>query len=342
MPKPRLVKLAESWRPDPKDPHGEDKLRLIRYLLQLETSAAAPIPILKLLREVPFTTISGREPLQHKLLGPLRRDRRVFIGTSNRGVFLVTSAEDVDATLGFYTWRVRAELRHARNLKALAKRTKVLDGYTPKAHTKDRAVIYFDESGTPNIADKHPPVFVVAAVIIDSRQDLSMIDHRFNSATTLLKKPAGSELRTKGMSIAHHAKALRELAMLDFQWAAACFDKSQLDSVGFQFPKTFYRYAFQFLVGELLTLAWQADLVIDENSTTTFQSELREHLRRQNSGLPVNRLGEINFAQSSKTRLVQLADLIAGAVRRRIVGEPQPFREIEHKMIDLHFWPPRG
>jgi len=32
-------------------------------------------------------------------------------------------------------------------------------------------------------------------------------------------------------------------------------------------PITFYRYAFQFLVGELLTVAWQAELVIDEHST---------------------------------------------------------------------------
>jgi hypothetical protein len=110
---------------------------------------------------------------------------------------------------------------------------------------------------------------------------------------------------------------------------------------GFADPKTFYRYAFQFLIGDLLTVAWQADLVIDENSTPEFQAQLESYLRRQNSGLPVNRLGTIKFSDSSKQRLIQLADLVAGGVRRASDGEPVPLREIEHKMINLQFWPPR-
>ena len=104
---------------------------------------------------------------------------------------------------------------------------------------------------------------------------------------------------------------------------------------------TFYRYAFQFLVGDLLTIAWQADLVIDENSTAVFQAQFEDYLRRQNSCLPINRLGTIKFSDSGKERLVQLADLVAGAVRRSVAGEGRPLREIEHKMINVQFWPPR-
>jgi hypothetical protein len=103
---------------------------------------------------------------------------------------------------------------------------------------------------------------------------------------------------------------------------------------------TFYRYAFQFLIGDLLTMAWQADLVLDQNSTDTVQAELELYLRRENSGLPVSRLGSIAFSDSSKNRLVQLADLVAGAIRRSVAGEPRPLREIEDKMINLQHWPP--
>ncbi len=94
-------------------------------------------------------------------------------------------------------------------------------------------------------------------------------------------------------------------------------------------------------MGDLLTMAWQADLVLDQNSTEAVQAELETYLRRENSGLPVSRLGAINFTDSSKSRLVQLADLVAGAVRRSVDGDPQPLREIEDKMINLQFWPPR-
>ena len=141
--------------------------------------------------------------------------------------------------------------------------------------------------------------------------------------------------------MAKHARALRELSLIDYQWAAACFDKSRLVSAGFEDPKTLYRYAFQFLIGDLLMTAWQADLVIDQNSTREFQRQLAVYLRRQNSGLPMQRLQSVSFAESSKQRLVQLADLVAGAVRRSANGQQAPLRQIEHQMINLQFWPPR-
>ena len=113
------------------------------------------------------------------------------------------------------------------------------------------------------------------------------------------------------------------------------------DDGWFPDPMMFYRYAFQFLVGDLLTVAWPADLAQDQQSTQAAKAESEEHLRTQNSGLAVSRLGSVKFSDSSKTRLVQLADLVAGAVRRSAAGEALPLREIEDKMINLQFWPPR-
>lgn len=342
MPEPRLVRLAKSWSPDPDDKYGEDKRRLIRFLLDNGHTAANPVTLPAVLANITFTRSYHREALQHKLLGPLRRDAKVFVGTSNAGIFLVTTADDVDATLGFYTWRIRAELRHARNLRALAKRTKLLTGHETTLPTnKERAVIYLDESGNPNVQDLNPPVLVIGAVVIESRQELAGLDQRFRNAFAVIKRSEDHELRTAGLSIAKHGKVLRELSLLDYQWAAACFDKSKLTSVGFADPTTFYRYAFQFLIGDLLTIAWQADIVIDENSTPAFQEQLESYLRRQNSGLPINRIGSVKFSSSSKQRLIQLADLVAGAVRRSVEGDRVPLREIEHKMINLQFWPPK-
>ncbi|MPZ21337.1 MAG: DUF3800 domain-containing protein [Luteitalea sp.] len=46
-------------------------------------------------------------------------------------------------------------------------------------------------------------------------------------------------------------------------------------------------------------------------------------------GLPVSRLGSVRFSDSSKSRLVQLADLVAGAVRGSVEGQSLPLRELE-------------
>lgn len=78
MAKPRLVRLAESWAPDPDDKYGEDKRRLIRYLLDNGHSALKPITLPAILDRVQFARSYHREALQHKLIGPLRRDAKVF------------------------------------------------------------------------------------------------------------------------------------------------------------------------------------------------------------------------------------------------------------------------
>lgn len=342
MAKSRMVRFAETWTPDPDDPLGEDKRRLVTYLLENQVTVENPRSIESILDQGLFSKAYTRSAFQHRLLGPLREDPRVFVGTSNAGLFLVTTPEDADATLAFYTSRIRAELRHARNLRKLAKRTKLMDGYLSAIpEKKDRATIFLDESGSPSVADHEPPVFIVAAVVIESRHDLADLEQRFKNAFAAIGRPEDHELKTAGLSLKKHTRVLRELSLLDYQWAAACFDKPLLTSAGFADPMTFYRYAFQFLVGDLLTVAWRADLVVDQNSTEAVQAELEDHLRRQNSGLPVSRLGSVNFSDSSKTRLVQLADLVAGAVRRSVAGETLPLREIEDKMINLQFWPPR-
>lgn len=129
MAKSRTIRLAESWRPEPDDPYGADKRRLVRYLLDNHISSTNPRPIDSIRREVNFTRSYGREAFQHQLLGPLRRDPKVFVGTSRSGIFQVTTPEDVDVTLGFYTWRVRSELAHARNFRSLARRTRLMAGY---------------------------------------------------------------------------------------------------------------------------------------------------------------------------------------------------------------------
>jgi hypothetical protein len=339
---PRIVRLAKSWTPDPDDPFGEDKRRLIRFLLDNNITAMNPRPIGWILDNCTLERHYSREAFQHQLLGPLRRDPRVFVGTSSAGLFLVTSPEDADVTLGFYTARVRAELYHARNLRRLAKRTKLMKGYAAEIpDNKDRATIYVDESGSPDIHDHTPPVFIVAAVVVESRQELAGLEQRFKNAFSAIGRPEEHELKTAGLSVRKHARVLRELSLLEYQWAAACFDKPNLTTAGFADPLTLYRYSFQFLIGELLTVSWQADLVLDQNSTDIVQQELEAYLRRQNSGLPVSRLGSVKFSDSSKTRLVQLADLVAGAVRRFMAGERHPLLEIEDKMISVQFWPPR-
>jgi hypothetical protein len=45
MTRSRILRLAESWTPDPEDQYGEDERRLIRFLLENSITAQNPRPI---------------------------------------------------------------------------------------------------------------------------------------------------------------------------------------------------------------------------------------------------------------------------------------------------------
>jgi hypothetical protein len=216
MSKSKLVRLAERWKPRDGDPDGEDQRRLLDYLLERSASWSNPVTIDKVLEEAGFANSYSRSAFQHRLLGPLRKRCDVFVGTGSSGIFLVTTPQDADQTLGFYTTRVRQELRHARNLRNLARHTKLFESYTSIGDPeKPRAVIFIDESSTPTTADLMPPVFVVGAVVIESREELAALEQRFKNACAIIKRPVEHELRTAGLSPAKHPQVLRELSLID-------------------------------------------------------------------------------------------------------------------------------
>lgn len=132
MVKSPVLRLAQNWKPAPSAPNGEDQSRLVAYLLQSNARATNPVSIPRILEDVEFARSYNRHSLQHRLVGPLQKRKGIFVGWNRGGLFRATSAEDADAALATYTARARAELHHARNLEALAKRTRLFEGYVSK------------------------------------------------------------------------------------------------------------------------------------------------------------------------------------------------------------------
>ena len=98
-------------------------------MLEHNVTVTNPRSIESLLKSGLFTREYKRSQFQQQVVGPLRRDPRIFVGWSGGGLFLVTSPDAADAALAAYTGRIRAELRHARSLRKLARRTRLMDGH---------------------------------------------------------------------------------------------------------------------------------------------------------------------------------------------------------------------
>jgi hypothetical protein len=107
--------------------------------------------------------------------------------------------------------------------------------------------------------------------------------------------------------------------------------------------KTFYKYASQFLAGDLLSISSRSELYFDEYgaSQSRFDRELQAYLIDRNAGLPRDHLKSIAMLSSGKEPLIQLADLTAGVVRRAARGDAELLYAVEDKMIDVGIWPPK-
>ena len=339
-----ILSDARDWEPADEDPVGADKRTLLDYLLQNGRGIENAVAIARIREEAGFRRRYSREAIQQKLIVPLRDEGRVFIGTSNRGVFLLEKAEDAEETINFYSTRIRSELRHVRNVKALARRYRLFNRYKSRKPPNGQTLIYFDESGTPSMADiAEQPLFIIGAVLIEDRRLLRTLPKRFEFIADLIGQPKNYEFRFNKLNKGQRAKVLRELSVIDFQWAAVCFVKARLTSPGFAKAKTFYKYTSHFLAGDLLTISSRSELFFDEYgaSRSQFDRELQAYLIDRNAGLPPYHLKSISMLSSGREPLIQLADLIAGVVRKAASGDNELLYSVEDKMIDVRIWPPR-
>ena len=344
MPKKTMLEAVADWEPNPDDPSGGDKHVLLNFLAKHAVGSRNPISIERVASSAAFSRKYTREGVQQQLMVPLRAEGQIFIGTGSKGIYLIDSPEDGDKTIQFYSTRIRSELRHLRNLKSLAARYNLFSGYTSSKRKGPKCFLYFDESGTPSLKDASTtPHFIVCGVLLENAGALRSIDKRFDLIADILGKPSGYEFKSVSLNKKQYTTILKELAPLDFQWAAVCFVKKRLTSKGFGDSTTFYRFAYQFLAEELLNIAWDAELYFDEYSKigSAFEKEFASYIKARNAGLPPHRLKSVTMLSSDRSRLIQLADLLAGIVKNQAKGKFDLQHLVDDKVIRVQYWPRR-
>ncbi|EMO88185.1 hypothetical protein LEP1GSC024_4106 [Leptospira noguchii str. 2001034031] len=58
---------------------------------------------------------------------PFRESDKIFIGTSQKGIYFIESSADAKNTLDFYTNRIRSEQKHLRNLKKIIRKNNLFE-----------------------------------------------------------------------------------------------------------------------------------------------------------------------------------------------------------------------
>lgn len=204
-------------------------------------------------------------------------------------------------------------------------------------------LVFLDDSGDPGfkVAKGSTPCFVIALVIFDDELEAEKCAVALKESRRSLGLSDNFELRFNGTKRVHRLVLVARAAQFKFRVRAIVMDKARIYGVELRRSKeSFYRYAIKMVLKHNQGQIRDARLKIDGHGDREFRRELRAYLSREvqvKTGPPVIR--DLKIVDSNRNILIQLADLVAGSLRRHAEGiktDHAVYRaEIESRLEDV-------
>lgn len=207
-------------------------------------------------------------------------------------------------------------------------------------------LVFIDESGDPGMKRKEgtSEYFIVTAVVFEDHDDANACDEQIERLKAGCL-PRGGEFHFNKCSAGVRRKFLTESAKFQYLYFTFAFNKAKLYGEGFQYKNSFYKYAVNLLFENLKPHLHDAVIVFDRCGNREFQAELKKYLTKRVSreaGRP-RLLKKIKTNESHSNNLLQLADMVCGAVARSLrkdKADRQMYRRIiSHREMSFRIWP---
>ena len=187
-------------------------------------------------------------------------------------------------------------------------------------------LVFLDESGDPGmkLQQGSSEYFFVTLVIFEDNEEALRADHHIAALREQLRLDASFEFRFNKMNYRLRTRFLRELCGFDFCYYAIAVKKGQLTARGFHFSESFYKVACRYVFTNAKTILRDAVVVIDGSGSRGFQRQLVTYLRRGiNPRAPGDsHIRKIKIEDSHRNNLLQLADMVCGALARSYGDKP--------------------
>jgi len=206
-------------------------------------------------------------------------------------------------------------------------------------------LVFIDESGDPglNIEGGSSKYFIVALVAFDDHDDALSADDRISRLRREQGFPAKFEFHFNKMKPAYRRRFLEAIASYNFFYFAVVMDKSKLTEREFPFKESIHKYACGLLLEDLKPRLNNAIVVVDGSESKTFRQELKSYLiRRLKDDSGKCFIKKVRVLDSTTTNLLQLADMVVGAVARSFSGkkDSREYRSlIAHREMNVEVWP---
>lgn len=203
-------------------------------------------------------------------------------------------------------------------------------------------LVFIDESGDTGrkIEQGSSRYFVVVLVLFEDHEEALACDQHIGILRKELKMSEWQEFKFNKMRRNQREEFLKTVLPFSFFYFGIVINKDpqKLYGNGFKVKESFYKYACSLVFESARPYLQNATVVVDGSGSREFKRRLQSYLRRKTDGL----IRKVKIQSSHSNNLLQLADMIAGAVHRSFSqkGDRDVYRPIiKPREIKVQVWP---
>lgn len=181
-------------------------------------------------------------------------------------------------------------------------------------------LIFIDDSGDPGfkIGKGSSPVFVIACVIFDDELEAEKTAVAIKELRRSLKKSDNFEFKFNKTNRELRLKFLEHIAHSKFRIRAIVFEKNKVRSNELKTSKqSFYNYAIKMVLKHNFGTIKEAKIRLDGHGDRIYKREVIRYLRKELNNRENRVFQKLQFVDSRSNVLIQLTDMIAGAIHRK-------------------------
>ena len=202
-------------------------------------------------------------------------------------------------------------------------------------------LVFIDESGDTGLKIERgsSKYFVISLVLFEDNEEAVSCDQRIQLLKRELRLSEKFEFKFRRLRKDQRIKFFEAVLPYSFFYFGIVINKEKLYGEGFKVKESFYKYTCSLVFANAKPHLKDAIIIIDGTGSREFKRQLKTYLRKK---IGMSIIKKVKLQSSEKNNLIQLADMIAGAIYRSL-GEKED-REIYRKMIGqkeiyVQFWP---
>lgn len=206
-------------------------------------------------------------------------------------------------------------------------------------------LVFVDESGDAGmkLGQGSSPFFVVTAVVFTDREVALECDKHIAEIRKQLKLSPYKEFHFTSDNDKVCRHFLSEVSRFPFQYSAVVLNKARLNGPGFKVKESLYKYTSRLVVLNMRDSIRDATVVIDRCGDKEFRSQLARYIGKHANDGNVRRVKKTKMEKSHTNNLLQLADMICGAIARCYTSSDTgrwKYRQlVRHRELRVQVWP---